>query len=112
MAKERFEILRSGSYYFRLIAPNNENIGYDTDFGTKEACVEDISNVRAYSQNISYFIHWQSSTDHLWYFNLRKGSNQAAIILRSEGYTTEQGCLNGISSVQRYAPTAEIIDRT
>lgn len=29
MAKERFEIRRSGSYYFSLIAPNNENIEYD-----------------------------------------------------------------------------------
>lgn len=112
MAKERFEIRRSGSYYFSLIAPNNENIGYDTDFTTKEECKQGISNVRIYSQNISNFSYWKSGNDNQWYFNLRKGSKQAPIILRSEGYTTEQGCLNGISSVQRYAPTAEIIDMT
>lgn len=112
MAKERFEILKSGSYYFRLIAPNDENIGYDTDFETKEACIQRISDVRAYSQHIYYFTHWQSSVNHLWYFNLRRGNNQAVIILRSEGYTTKQGCLNAISSVQKYAPTAEIVDRT
>ena len=112
MSKERFEILKSSSYYFRLIAPNNEIIGYDTDFNTKEICQQGIADVRSYSQNQNNFTHWQSATDKRWYFNLRKGSKEAVIILRSESYVTEQSCLNGINSVQKFASTAEIIDRT
>lgn len=111
MSKERFEIYRSTSYYFRLVAPNNENIGYDTDFNTKEGCKQGIANVRSYSQNISNFYYWQSTQNNQWYFNLRKGSSEAPIILRSEGYTTKDACFNGIAAVQKYAPTAEIVDR-
>lgn len=113
MAKERFEILKAdGCYSFRLIAPDNENIGYHTDFKTKEACLQGISDVRAFSQHIYYFNCWQSSVDRLWYFNLHKGNNQAVIILRSDGYPNKQDCLNAVGSVQKYAPTAEIIDKT
>ena len=112
MAKERFEILKSSSYYFRLIAPNNENIGYDTDYSTKDACKAAIADVRIYSQNKAYFFHEKSSANGQWYFCLRKGSSIAPIILRSEGYSTETACLNGIDCVYKYAPTADLIDNS
>lgn len=112
MAKERFEILKSDGYYFRLIAPDNENIGYNTGFETKEACIQGISDVRAFSQHIYYFTYWQNSVNHLWYFNLHRGNNQGVIILRSEGYTSKRDCLNAVGRVRKYAPTAAIVDKT
>ncbi|MEQ9187717.1 MAG: multiubiquitin domain-containing protein [Cryomorphaceae bacterium] len=39
-----------------------------------------------------------TGSDAQFYFNLKAGNNE--IILQSEGYTSEQGALNGIQSVQ------------
>lgn len=43
-------------------------------------------------------------------FNLK--ANNGEIIATSEGYTTKQGCKNGIQSVKDNAPNAEIEDLT
>lgn len=109
--KERFEIMKLRSYYFQLVTPNNELIGYDTDFNTKEQCEQNISDVRAYSQNVANFFYWQNGVDLQWCFHLRKGSSKAAIILHSDKYKTRDACLNGIYNVRKYAPTAEIVDK-
>ena len=39
-------------------------------------------------------------------FNLKASNGQ--VILTSEGYTTKTACLNGIESVKKNAPEAEI----
>ena len=41
-------------------------------------------------------------------FRLKAGNGE--VIAISEGYTTRSACLNGIASVQRNAPVAEIRD--
>ncbi|RZN83372.1 MAG: DUF1508 domain-containing protein [Winogradskyella sp.] len=43
-------------------------------------------------------------------FNLKAGNGET--IATSEGYTTKQGCKNGIQSVKDNAPDAEIEDLT
>ncbi|WP_378174255.1 YegP family protein [Aquimarina sp. SS2-1] len=43
-------------------------------------------------------------------FNLRAGNGE--IIATSEGYASKQGCKNGIDSVIKNAPIAEIEDLT
>ncbi|WP_019990346.1 YegP family protein [Rudanella lutea] len=42
-------------------------------------------------------------------FNLKAGNGQ--IILTSEGYTTETGCMNGIESVKKNAPDDDRFER-
>lgn len=42
-------------------------------------------------------------------FNLKAGNGQ--IILTSEGYTTEAGCMNGIESVKKNAPDDDRFER-
>jgi hypothetical protein len=42
-------------------------------------------------------------------FNLKASNGQ--IIAYSEGYTSKDGCLNGIESVKKNAPDAEIVER-
>ena len=44
-------------------------------------------------------------------FNLRAAGN-GEIIATSEGYSSKQGCINGIESVKKNAPIAEIEDLT
>ncbi|WP_422104640.1 YegP family protein [Winogradskyella sp.] len=43
-------------------------------------------------------------------FNLKAGNGET--IATSEGYTTKQGCKNGIQSVKDNAPYAEVEDLT
>jgi len=48
--------------------------------------------------------------DGQYMFNLKAVNGE--IIATSEGYTTKQACLNGIASVRKNAPIAEIDDQT
>ena len=43
-------------------------------------------------------------------FNLKAGNGE--IIATSEGYTTKAGCKNGIESVKKNAPIADVVDET
>ena len=43
-------------------------------------------------------------------FNLKAGNGQT--ILASEGYTTMAACKNGIESLKKNAPDAEVVDET
>ena len=43
-------------------------------------------------------------------FRLKAGNGE--IIAVGEGYESKQGCENGIASVRRNAPTAEVEDQT
>ncbi len=44
----------------------------------------------------------KKGADDQYYFNLKAGNGE--IILKSEGYTTEAACNNGIESVKKNAP--------
>ena len=43
-------------------------------------------------------------------FNLKAGNGQT--ILASEGYTTKASCENGVESVKKNAPDADLDDQT
>ena len=43
-------------------------------------------------------------------FNLKAGNGE--IIATSEAYTTKAGCKNGIESVKKNAPVAEVVDES
>lgn len=45
-----------------------------------------------------------------FHFNLKAGNGE--IIANSEHYTTEKACMNGIESVKKNAPVANIEDQT
>ena len=42
-------------------------------------------------------------------FRLKAGNGE--IILSSEGYSAKAGCANGIESVQKNAPDAEVVEQ-
>lgn len=48
--------------------------------------------------------------DGQYYFNLKASNGET--ICQSEGYTTKQSALNGISSVKVNAPKATVNDKT
>ena len=42
-------------------------------------------------------------------FNLKAANGE--IIARSEGYSSKAGCVNGVNSVKKNAPIAEIVEK-
>ncbi len=52
---------------------------------------------------------FQSSKNSQYYFHLRSVNGE--IILASEGYTSKQGCLNGVQSVKENSPFDEQYNR-
>lgn len=111
MSQSRFEIFNSqdGQFQFRLKAPNNETIGVSERYVTKQGAQGGISSVRTNSQVDSRYTIFKG-LDYQWYFNLKGGNGE--IILRSEGYTTQQGAQRGAGTVKFYAPSAPVIDFT
>jgi uncharacterized protein YegP (UPF0339 family) len=51
----------------------------------------------------STFEYWQSANDSQYWFHLKENGNHEIILSSTEGYTSEQGCLNGIDSTKRNA---------
>ena len=43
-------------------------------------------------------------------FRFRLKASNGQVIAIGEGYTTKSACLNGIDSIKKNAPTAEIIE--
>ncbi|MFO8234733.1 MAG: YegP family protein [Bacteroidales bacterium] len=52
---------------------------------------------------------YQSTVNYQFYYHLNARNSE--IILRGEGYTTKQGCQNGINSVKQNAPYDSSYDR-
>ena len=58
---------------------------------------------------MGYFV-LKTGRDNQFYWSLKAGNHET--IATSEGYTTKQSALNGIESVKKNAPNAEIKDET
>ena len=109
MNKGKFRLFKgsNGQFYFNLMAPNGEIIGHSEGYITRQGALNGVDAVRVNSPYDPRYTLFQGK-DRQYYFNLKAANNQ--IILQSEGYASKQGALNGIASVKRYAPTAELVD--
>lgn len=104
-----FQSTKNHEYYFHLKAGNGEIILDSEGYTTKASCLNGIASVKENSQNIDRFkLLIAKNEEH--YFNLVAGNGE--IIGSSETYKSKQGRDNGIQSVKRNAPDAEIIDST
>lgn len=52
----------------------------------------------------STFEYWVSKKDSQYWFHLKENGNRKIILASTEGYKSEQGCLNGIASTKANAP--------
>ena len=55
------------------------------------------------------FEMWESTKDGMWYFHLKAPNGE--VITSSEWYTTKDNCRNGIESLKKYAPNADIHEK-
>ena len=107
---------------FNLVAGNGQVIGtsqtYKSDSGLKNgiesvrenapiAAIED-QTVEGFKEQASpkFEVYLDKGGEYRFRLLAKNGQN----ILASEGYAGKDGCLNGIESVRKNAPDAEVVD--
>lgn len=116
----KFEIKQSGeNCSFRLKAGNGEVIGVSESYKSMDSCKSGIASVQKNapiapvedmpaggSEKCPKFELYQDKAGE---FRFRLKASNGEIILSSEGYTSKDGCKNGIVSVKKNAPDATVI---
>ena len=107
----KFEIYndKKGEFRFRLKAANGQNILASEGYKAKSGCTNGIKSVRENSQSDGNYERLQSKGGSP-YFNLKASNGQ--VIGSSEMYSSTSGMENGIASVKKNAPNAEVDDLT
>ncbi|MDX1830428.1 MAG: YegP family protein [Lutibacter sp.] len=105
MAKFEIYTDKRGEFRFRLKASNGQAILASEGYKAKSGCTNGIESVRKNSQKDSNYERLQSKNGKP-YFNLKASNGQ--VIGTSEMYESTSGMENGIASVKKNAPNAEI----
>ncbi|MBQ6700709.1 MAG: YegP family protein [Oscillospiraceae bacterium] len=107
---------------FNLLASNGQIIGVSEVYSGKEACLKGIESVKKNAevanledQTVEPIVaatcpKFEIYTDKAGEFRFRLKARNGEIILSSEGYKAKASCENGIESVRKNAPEAEIVE--
>ena len=108
---------------FDLKAGNGEVIATSEVYSSEDACRKGIASVQKNApaaavedQTVEGFAQekhpkFEVYTDKAGEFRFRLKATNGQIIAVGEGYKAKVGCLNGIASVQKNAPDAEIVEQ-
>jgi len=105
---------------FDLKAGNGETIATSEVYTTEAACLNGIASVKkccvgeVEDQTVEEVVavkhpKFEVYTDKAGQFRFRLKARNGEVIAVSEGYTSKPGCLNGIESVKKNAPEAEVV---
>ena len=108
-AKFEIKMTANGQYMFNLEAGNGEVILTSEMYKSKASAKNGIRSVKENAVKAERFKKL-TSANGAPYFVLRAGNYQ--VIGRSEMYSSESGMENGMESVTRNAPYAEVVDLT
>jgi len=98
---------KAGEFRFRLKAGNGNTILSSEGYKSKSSCTNGIESVRTNSQDPDRFV--KTGTDSgKFRFNLTAKNSQT--IGTSQNYESESGRDNGIKSVAKNAPDAEVVE--
>ena len=109
-------------FVFNLKAGNGEVIATSEVYNTKDACKNGIESVK--KNAVAAEIEDQTAkdietkknpkfevyTDKKGEFRFRLKAGNGQIIATGEGYKAKSGCLNGIESIKKNAPTADVVE--
>ena len=107
---------------FDLKHTNGQIIATSEVYNSKGACVNGIESVQKNApaagvedqtvENFEQVKHpkFEMYTDKAGEFRFRLKATNGQIIATSEGYKAKASCLNGIESVKKNAPEAEIVE--
>ncbi len=113
-----------GGVKFDLLAGNNQVIASSEVYTTMSACKNGIESVRKNSakanledQTVEGFEtaknpKFEVYTDKAGKTRFRLKATNGEIIAVGEAYESKAGCMNGIESIRKNAPEAEIVDKT
>lgn len=106
---------------FDLKAANSQVITTSEVYSSEASCLKGLESVRKNAavanvedQTIDGFKtevnpKFEIYTDKKGEFRFRLKARNGEIIATSEGYVTKAGCMNGIESVRKNAPDAEVV---
>jgi len=108
-------------FKFDLKAGNGEVIATSEVYSTKAACLKGVESVKANCigevedqtvENAEAKKHpkYEMYADKAGEFRFRLKAKNGEIIAVSEGYKTKESCENGIASVKKNAPEAEVVE--
>lgn len=121
MGKFAVKTTKTG-FRFDLVAGNGEIIGGSEVYNTKEACLKGVESVRknaaianfedqtAEEIEAAVCPKFEMYEDKAGEFRFRLKARNGEIILASEGYKAKASCKNGIESVRKNAPEAEVVE--
>ncbi|MDH6357532.1 uncharacterized protein YegP (UPF0339 family) [Parabacteroides sp. PF5-9] len=107
MAKFEITKRKNGEFQFNLKAGNGEIILTSEGYKAKDSCKNGIESVKKNSQ-IDERFEKLTAKNGKPYFTLKASNGQ--VIGMSEMYAAESGRANGIASVKKNAPDAEVVD--
>lgn len=107
---------------FDLKAGNGEVIATSQVYASKEACLKGIESVKKNSvaanfedQTVEGYAteknpKFEMYVDNAGEYRFRLTATNGQIIATGEGYKAKAGCMNGIESIKKNAPEAEIVE--
>lgn len=107
MAKFEISLRKNGEFQFNLKASNGEVILTSEGYTTKAACLNGVESVKKNSATEERYEKLVAKNGKP-YFNLKATNGQ--IIGQSQMYASERNRNNGIASVMKNAPVAEVVE--
>lgn len=107
---------------FDLKAGNGEVIATSEVYSSKAACLKGVESVKKNAvaanvedQTVEGFAteknpKFEVYTDKAGEFRFRLKATNGQIIATGEGYKSKAGCMNGIESIKKNAPEADVVD--
>lgn len=99
----------NGEFQFNLKAGNGQIILTSEGYTTRAACDNGVESVKKNAADDAQYDR-KTSTNGKPFFSLKAGNGQ--IIGKSELYESEAARENGIESVKKNGPDAEVVDET
>lgn len=109
MGKFVITLRKNGEFQFNLKATNGQTILTSEGYTTKSACMNGIESVKKNCKVEARFEKKVASNGKP-FFNLKATNGQ--IVGSSQMYANEKNMLNGVASVQKNAPEAQVVDLT
>ena len=122
MGKFVIKPAKSGGYVFNFKAGNGEIIANSEVYNSLDACKNGVQSVKTNApaaaledQTVEGFTteknpKFEMYTDKAGEFRFRLKAKNGQIIATGEGYKAKSGCKNGIESIRKNAPEADVVE--
>ena len=120
MGKFKIEATKNGGFKFNLLAGNGQVIATSQTYTALDGCKAGIESVRKNcgahvedqtKEGFETLTHpkYEVYQDKAGEFRFRLKAKNGEIIVTGEGYKAKDSCLNGIESIGKNAPDADVV---